>query len=91
MPSPLIAYANSDEIGERREPHYTKLGGVRKFAEQPSFLKTFVSVKVFGGILFRNPAVEPHTIRTLVDVFFGVSENDLETPSTDPRRVFFFV
>lgn len=41
--------------------------------------------------LFRNPAAEPHTIRALVRVFVGVTQNDLETPSGDPGRVFFSV
>lgn len=40
---------------------------------------------------FRNPAAEPHTIRALVRVFVGVTQSDLETPSGDPRRVFFSV
>lgn len=41
--------------------------------------------------LFRNPAAEPHTIRALERVFVGVTQNDLETPSGDPGRVFFSV
>jgi hypothetical protein len=49
----------------------------------------FVSVKVFGGFLFRNAAVEPYTIRALVRVHVEVTQNDLETPSADPGRVSF--
>ena len=41
--------------------------------------------------LFRNPTAEPHTIRALVRVFVGVTQNDLEKPSGDPETVFFFV
>ena len=40
---------------------------------------------------FRNPAAEPHKIRALVRVLVGVTQNDLETPSGDPERVFFSV
>ena len=41
--------------------------------------------------LFWNPAAESHTIRAPVRLLVGVTQNDLETPSGDPERVFFCV
>ena len=41
--------------------------------------------------LFRNPAAEPFDNRALVREFVGVTQQDLETPSGDPGRVFFSV
>ena len=53
-------------------------------------LKTTVGQKRIW-FLFRNPAAEPHTIRAPVRLFVGVIQNDLETPSGKPGRVFFSV